>query len=242
MNEQVKRDGKFNCEVCGKEKAVRYFKPDDAYRFCSRKCQGIGMSGESHPRYNGGRVMSKEEGYWIILAPKHPRANAGGYVPEHILRAEAALGHYLPEGAVVHHANGNKSDNRNENLVILPNLAYHILIHARMRRKQKYGDPNLKRCGRCKKVIPLRDFPVNPKIYEGRDRLCETCYRGEGNNSTKTHCKRGHPFDAINTHIAPDGKRSCRICHKNAADALRSKASWENWQARHYFDQIGLGV
>jgi hypothetical protein len=31
-------------------------------------------------------------------------------------------------------------------------------------------------------------------------------------HSAKTHCLRGHPFDAVNTYIPPHGGRYCRIC------------------------------
>lgn len=31
-------------------------------------------------------------------------------------------------------------------------------------------------------------------------------------NRAKTHCKRGHPFDPLNTYAKPDGSRQCRAC------------------------------
>lgn len=31
-------------------------------------------------------------------------------------------------------------------------------------------------------------------------------------NAAKTHCIRNHPFDAVNTYIAPNGSRKCRTC------------------------------
>jgi WhiB family redox-sensing transcriptional regulator len=35
-------------------------------------------------------------------------------------------------------------------------------------------------------------------------------------NASKTHCKRGHQFDAANTYYAPDGQRRCRSCLREA--------------------------
>jgi len=35
-------------------------------------------------------------------------------------------------------------------------------------------------------------------------------------NARKTHCKRGHPFDAANTYYAPGGQRRCRTCLRRA--------------------------
>ena len=34
--------------------------------------------------------------------------------------------------------------------------------------------------------------------------------------SSKTHCKRGHPFSADNTYYTPDGRRRCRTCLREA--------------------------
>lgn len=32
----------------------------------------------------------------------------------------------------------------------------------------------------------------------------------------KTHCKRGHPFDAANTYLSSDNRRICRTCAREA--------------------------
>jgi hypothetical protein len=43
----------------------------------------------------------------------------------------------------------------------------------------------------------------------------ENFLRGFGacaQNARKTHCKRGHVFDAANTYYPPSGGRSCRTC------------------------------
>ncbi|MFB7029641.1 MULTISPECIES: HNH endonuclease signature motif containing protein [unclassified Streptomyces] len=33
-------------------------------------------------------------------------------------------------------------------------------------------------------------------------------------NARKTHCHRGHPFDAANTYRRPNGSRRCRACSR----------------------------
>lgn len=89
-------------------------------------------TGERNNRWKGGRIV-EPRGYVKLYLPDHPRANSVGYVYEHIVIAERALGHPLPDGAVVHHFDENKSNNGNGNLVICQDEAYHHLLHARQR-------------------------------------------------------------------------------------------------------------
>jgi len=92
-----------------------------------------GRSGPLNGKWIGGRSKATN-GYMRVIAPGHPKNN-GGYMLEHILIAEKALGRPLPKGAEVHHVNEIKTDNRNENLVICENHAYHFLLHARMKER-----------------------------------------------------------------------------------------------------------
>ena len=56
------------------------------------------------------RVIRK--GYVHVQAIGHPRADAQGYVPEHIVIAERALGRFIEWPVLVHHDNRIKADNR----------------------------------------------------------------------------------------------------------------------------------
>jgi WhiB family redox-sensing transcriptional regulator len=41
--------------------------------------------------------------------------------------------------------------------------------------------------------------------------------------ASKTHCKRGHPFNAENTYYTPDGHRRCRSCLREAQPVRASE-------------------
>jgi len=79
--------------------------------------------GENHPRWSGGRRI--RNGYVDILMPEHPFAGYGGYISEHRVIVEKYLGRYLTKVESVHHFNGDKSDNRIQNLGAFKNNAFH---------------------------------------------------------------------------------------------------------------------
>ena len=70
-------------------------------------------------------------GYVSVYMPDHPSANNVGYVHEHRIVAEKALGRKFKRHECVHHINGDKQDNRNENLLIC-DRKYHRWLHNHM--------------------------------------------------------------------------------------------------------------
>lgn len=145
---------------------------------CGCQSSRLKFTGSTNPKWNGGRTVNKD-GYVFVLTHGHPRANDGHYVLEHIIVAEKALGQLLPLNAVVHHVNEQKSDNRNGNLVICEDRAYHLLLHARKRAYTATGNTNMRTCGYCGKwdLIENLQFPGNWKNKSGmRHRACQLAY------------------------------------------------------------------
>jgi HNH endonuclease len=103
------------CEAC--DKPFRVSKHHPKARFCSRRCSGFGGRGRRSKQYpDPGAKRSYYRGYVRIYAPDHPRAVNGIYVLEHRVVMERKLGRPLEPHERVHHINGVKDDNREENL------------------------------------------------------------------------------------------------------------------------------
>ena len=87
--------------------------------------------------YGLGRY-TEGKGYILVKVYDHPFRNKRNYVFEHRLVMEKHLGRYLTRKEVVHHMNGNVSDNRIENLKLYPTYGAHVWAEHLMNIKGKW--------------------------------------------------------------------------------------------------------
>lgn len=133
------------CDVCKKEMSRPKSQVENKkYIVCGKKClairlKGVNLSGffkkgnkkEKCINYKIGKQMAN--GYVMVLLPEHPSATQKGYVYEHRVVMEKAIGRYLDNKEVVHHINEVKTDNRIENLMLFENVGAHTSHHLRIR-------------------------------------------------------------------------------------------------------------
>lgn len=123
---------------------------------------GHAQLGSRGPRWKGGIARKGGRGgYTAHLLRGHPRADARGYVMEHILLAESALGKPLPVGAIVHHTDERKGQVDPRGLVICPNESYHQLLHQRSRALSACGNADWRKCNLCHQY----DDPRNLQLW-----------------------------------------------------------------------------
>jgi hypothetical protein len=121
------------------------------------------------------RVRANSQGYMYVMCKEHPRATSKGYVLEHLLVVEKALGRYIQPNENVHHKNGIKDDNRLENLEVMTRRE-----HSRLHGYKK------------EKVQVLLKCPFCGILFYRPTRLTHlsSCSRGGGSKRLYTACSR----------------------------------------------------
>ena len=85
-------------------------------------------TGKLNPKWKTGKFVGSK-GYVYVKVYNHPYSGRNNYVREHRLVMEKHIGRYLKPNEVVHHINGNKLDNRIENLELYDSHKEHLCFH-----------------------------------------------------------------------------------------------------------------
>ena len=138
------------------------------------------LPGHNAPRGHFSKFWKKEklpflhsEGYLWIYTPSHPKAR-NGYVLEHVLVCERALGKYLPPKAEPHHVDGNRSNNLNLNLVLCQDRAYHMLLEMRTRAYEACGHASWRKCNYCHEYDDPAHLYIGSNVFH---RGCQNEYQ-----------------------------------------------------------------
>jgi DNA-directed RNA polymerase subunit RPC12/RpoP len=153
---------KYQCLNCKKEKTfdesqLKYY--PNRGKYCSMKCL------YEYQRNNPtGHKWTDKAGYTTFCL-------GGKQVREHRVLMEKKLGRKLKKSESVHHINGNKEDNRLENLIVMTKSEHHKHHAPIVAEKLKTGKEVA--CGICGKVFYV---PLN-RIRSGSGKWCSCeCY------------------------------------------------------------------
>lgn len=136
---------RLECENCGKEFVRRFCHIPKHHHFCSLACDNDWRRTKMPESPLIGSLWESKGYIHIYLMKRNIGGN--GYYPYHRWIIEQELGRKLGRREIVHHKNGNKLDNRRENLELM-SLSDHMSYHAKRRLG---GLPCLNGCGKYRR-------------------------------------------------------------------------------------------
>lgn len=176
----MKKNGKIiNCSYCGKEK---YFNKTQLARaehhYCCRNCVNLSRRGK----------LKVEQPKSIYRRTTRKRKDGTIQRSYHRAIMEEYLGRKLERNEVVHHINGDKNDNRIENLM-LTTQKEHNRIH-----KEKL--PKIKICKVCGKEF---EPPIK---HRGRNVICsKECWQKYHKENSKRYSKKVEQYDIYGNYL-----------------------------------------
>ena len=103
------------------------------------------MSGSKHPAWKGGTSLTGD-GRTMIYKPSHKNARKNKYILLSVFNMSKKIGRPLKKGEIVHHIDGDRTNDNPKNLMLFKNISEHTKFHHRLLGHKKYNpsfrDPN----------------------------------------------------------------------------------------------------
>ena len=205
----LRRRATTSCPICGNKITDA---PCHARKFCSKSCADQAR-----------RQGTIRNGYRMIRVD-------GKQVAEHRYIMQQVLGRKLLPSEVVHHRNGDKLDNRPENLEVLASQFDHVQEH-----RKTFSSALDRQCSRCGEIKPNTEFYLRNDRPDGLHSQCRTCQRKTPNGSktfrfrSETHkeCTRCGVIKPRTEYHRQNGPNKdpnqphCKLCQKARGVARR---------------------
>ena len=151
---------------------------------CDKECKSNGLCAN---HYQLMRVFGRTETIYRKRGSGHITSDGyllrwvdGKFILDHRLVMQKNLGRELLETEHIHHLNGDRMDNRVENLQIVTNSEHHAIHHRDKRNTETH-----KACPKCNQVLLRSEFHKNKSRPDGCRIRCKTCTRKENNQWRK---------------------------------------------------------
>ncbi|MCA2973869.1 MAG: HNH endonuclease [Microcystis sp. M110S1] len=125
------------CDECGHESEVNYWNLTKKNRHLCKSCSNSKTNLGREP-YNKGKRSNPEIGTSYISKDGYRNVYLGrykissGYTQEHRIIAAFFYPDKFKLGCKVHHINGDKLDNKADNLFVCENMSHHRKIHSQL--------------------------------------------------------------------------------------------------------------
>lgn len=148
-----------------------YQPTNKSQKYCSLQCwYSTGLQRKTLPAPSRGAANPHYKGGHSAARQYHDITIAGRRVKEHRWLMEQHLGRPLARCEIVHHINGDRLDNRLENLLLLTSQQEHLRHHSGIIRSETH-----KQCTHCRVTKPRHDFAPR-KSHGNRDPHMSRCH------------------------------------------------------------------
>jgi len=146
--------------------------------------------------------ITDNRGYRYAKMHGHPNTNKNGYISEHRFVMSQYLDRPLNPDEVIHHINGNKADNRIENLVIITRAKHVLEHHIGENHPHWKGGGAILKCLQCG-----REFAVKDHNRVDKAKYCShTCYADSMREPPRICLNCGREYQP------PNGKVPSKYC------------------------------